>query len=522
MPDPSFSISKLLDDLLKGPGLLDLARKTGVVSGDAGTGGVAGEPRTAGADLMGLAKDAKAAEQVLERKEPTSATLPATRTTSDLKLPSEDVDPKTGLSYERFYPSPEWSPRRWTPAVGLPRPVEPDAVVSEKPSDTVTRPKQAKAARVTSPASDTTAQVPNNPETSPQGAAPQKDVVAEQLDKRRADLENQRQALLTKADETKNLTDEEKIAYAILGALPALLGTLGGAAIAGGYGAAAGAAGGLQGAAEGMGSIAAEKKSARKEAIDQAAKLLEQQMHVEDLGAANQQRLGQQAFAAGEAEKGRQFETQQFGQKMGGQKELAALEHRNRLGEIGAQIAGQKDLKRMDIFGDLQKAEMALLAKSKEQGLDAKDYEINAARYATRMLGASPAIDGAEREMTTLAGQLATKHGWARAMSDPKTRQAAAAVYAFISGVLRKDSGAAISDKEWEDTFNQFMPTLRDDADTLRFKRAERQRETATMIGAAGKARGIITNALEAVPPEATGAPQGSTQDIWSTMKRVQ
>jgi hypothetical protein len=91
----------------------------------------------------------------------------------------------------------------------------------------------------------------------------------------KADLEAQRNALLNKAESERQLTDEEKVATALLAAVPGLLGAIAGGAISGGYGAAAGAAGGLQGGAQGIQGIIAGKEAKRKEAKTDADKLAE-------------------------------------------------------------------------------------------------------------------------------------------------------------------------------------------------------------------------------------------------------
>lgn len=106
----------------------------------------------------------------------------------------------------------------------------------------------------------------------------------------RGDLANKQANLLARAEGEKELSDEEKIAIALLGTLPGLVGAIGGGAIAGGYGAAAGAAGGLQGGAMGVNSIAEAKQARRKEAKTEAQILAERIAKLDDMMAAEKTR----------------------------------------------------------------------------------------------------------------------------------------------------------------------------------------------------------------------------------------
>ncbi len=101
------------------------------------------------------------------------------------------------------------------------------------------------------------------------------DALAEMLSGREKAATGERNAARAKADQEKDLTDGEKVAMALLAALPALVGAIGGGAIAGGAGAAAGAAGGFQGGAQGVGMINEAKQGRRKEALSAAEKAQE-------------------------------------------------------------------------------------------------------------------------------------------------------------------------------------------------------------------------------------------------------
>ena len=119
------------------------------------------------------------------------------------------------------------------------------------------------------------AETPDYAQAAPAPAAPPPDVLMEQYTKRVADLERERQRANETADSERQYSDQEKIALALISALPGLVGAGLGGAIAGGQGAAIGAAGGLQGSAQAVNTIHAGKEGRRKEAKEEAGKLRE-------------------------------------------------------------------------------------------------------------------------------------------------------------------------------------------------------------------------------------------------------
>lgn len=96
-------------------------------------------------------------------------------------------------------------------------------------------------------------------------ASTPEDALLAKYNKRIADLDRERSSMLEKAAGEREYSDKEKIAMALISALPGLLGAGLGGAIAGGQGAAAGAAGGLQGSANALGTMQQGKESRRKE-----------------------------------------------------------------------------------------------------------------------------------------------------------------------------------------------------------------------------------------------------------------
>lgn len=161
------------------------------------------------------------------------------------------------------------------------------------------------------PASRAKASSPASQETRQQVQAASQPVSEDQLladyrDKG-SKLERERADALSRAAAEKNLTDDEKVAMALLAALPGLLGAIGGGAIAGGVGAASGAAGGLQGGAQGAQMIAQGKNERRKEALGQAEQLAGRLDKNDVMVAGRKGELDQRAFTTTQSEKDRAF-----------------------------------------------------------------------------------------------------------------------------------------------------------------------------------------------------------------------
>ena len=130
MADDSF-LSSLVNDFLKRPGLLDLARRHGIVEqptaspeappqpmqapvgGDFLSHGLPPPPAPAEVSpFMRLAHEANAAPPAPTPLQPQQDLRPAlaqiqAKQLPDLQFPPEDIDPKTGVSYERFNPEGE-------------------------------------------------------------------------------------------------------------------------------------------------------------------------------------------------------------------------------------------------------------------------------------------------------------------------------------------------------------------------------------------------------------------------------
>jgi len=343
-------------------------------------------------------------------------------------------------------------------------------------------------------------------------AAPeQNDAISELLNARRTKYAEQQSKALADAKSSDAMNDDEKVAYALLGALPGLVGLIGGGLAGGGYGAAAGLAGGLHGGATGMQSIADAKQSKRKELIAQADKAGEQLARLDDRDLSHTETLQNQAFSA------KQSADAQARSAAQADKEMRAREAQNK-DELAARAkegannrANALQLKRMDIFGDTQRAAMAVAAKAKEQHADLKDFQGKATQFATTMLLSKDDLD--KMQDPNVWNTMSTWSGLQSALSDPKRQRYARAAFNFIDAVTRDVSGAAITPDEWNTKFKQYLPTLNSSQEDIAFAKQFRDGALNTMLAKAGPGGDIALESVrKATAPKQT-APQISEQD---------
>jgi hypothetical protein len=127
-----------------------------------------------------------------------------------------------------------------------------------------------------------------------------------------------------------------------------------------------------------------------------------------------------------------------------------------------------------------------------------------AAEFANRMIAADQAIDRVSgegfqgNEMTR--GDIPVVGGVLRGSRERRYDQA---VDDFITAVLRRESGAAISAAEFETAYRQYFPSLGDDPATIEQKRALRQRQIQNMQASS-------QGAFEAMFGDVREQPQGA------------
>jgi hypothetical protein len=111
--------------------------------------------------------------------------------------------------------------------------------------------------------------------------------------------------------------------------------------------------------------------------------------------------------------------------------------------------------------------------------------ESNAATFADRMTNANPIFDKLSPpsvEAQAVSGIPLVGN----TLIDARNRQFQQAERDFISAVLRKESGAAISNTEYESERKKYIPVSGDDAQTLELKRKSREAALAGMRRSAG------------------------------------
>jgi hypothetical protein len=247
---------------------------------------------------------------------------------------------------------------------------------------------------------DTAATLPEPEPVSPASSpSATKDSIAELLAGRRQQLSDEKKAALDAAKSQETLTDDEKLATALLGVLPGLIGLIGGAAAGGGYGAAAGAAGGLQGGAQGIQSLVSNKSDKRKEALAQAEKAADRTARTDDMALSHAEELQKQGFSAEQAEKSRQFSASETDRKLSSDAKQSAA---NRA--LQRYIADQNNL------ADTKKAQISASTKA------AGSKGVGADLYTN--------LDTAFTNLKELEGVVGKYGNYEGPLGDPRGREA--------------------------------------------------------------------------------------------------
>lgn len=205
---------------------------------------------------------------------------------------------------------------------------------------------------------------------------PQQDPLLQKYQGNADKLSSDRMAALERMAAEKDLSNEEKVATALLAALPGLIGAIGGGAIAGGWGAAAGAAGGLQGGAEGVKGIAASKEARRKEAKGDAEKLLEQIAAQEGLATHRKELLENRDISAKQSAQQREDAFNMLERKEKGDRQNALIQANAMLQAHKIDAESRDYGNRLNAYTDQQKAEAAARAGGAGKQAD-RDFYAN-------------------------------------------------------------------------------------------------------------------------------------------------
>lgn len=134
--------------------------------------------------------------------------------------------------------------------------------------------------------------------------------------------------------------------------------------------------------------------------------------------------------------------------------------------------------------------------------------------YYTRGLDANSMLNGVEENLTNWGQENAGKIplGLGNYLREPAFRQAKIAADAFLTAVLRKDTGAAITDQEFEIYGPIFLPVPGDDPQAIQTKRRMRDVALLAIKGGLGTADAIAKANAEVLgrDPNAPIRPAGT------------
>jgi hypothetical protein len=111
-----------------------------------------------------------------------------------------------------------------------------------------------------------------------------------------------------------------------------------------------------------------------------------------------------------------------------------------------------------------------------------------AATYASRMVVSDPIMKALDETALTW-GQKAKENAGnfiGYNLNSPAYKNLRVAQEAFLSGVIRQDSGAAVQQSEWDRYAHVYFPMPGDDATTVKLKRRLRDIELESMKREAG------------------------------------
>lgn len=354
------------------------------------------------------------------------------------------------------------------------------------------------------------------------------DPIAARLKAQQAGAEGDRDAARGTAEEEKKLSDGEKVFMSMMAILPGLLGGIGGGALAGATGATAGMAGGLHGAAQGVGMVNEAKSQRVHDALAAADKAQGRADHMGDKLLGHEEKLGDQKFQAGQQKAGFDHAdaSQQVGFKHADAAQAAGFRHADKA-QI-QQMNHQMNLARENNAAQL--AEARAKAEAKGPG-EVKEFQSKAAIFAADIAKASDDIDkfakGIEGSpmQSVIAGST-----WGSLFKNKDTQRFAIAVAQLVNTYGHGKSGAAISEKEWDDAKVMFVPMVGDTAETLAMKRDYRIHAANSFYQQAGPAQYMTKELLQQHqngdgPPlsQQPGTQQtSSSSDPYAGMKRVQ
>lgn len=142
--------------------------------------------------------------------------------------------------------------------------------------------------------------------------------------------------------------------------------------------------------------------------------------------------------------------------------------------------------------------------------LDLKESESASTIYSGRMRQAENILNLVEREGTDFAQRIAQNIPFVgNYLTTPEYKSYDQAKRNFINAVLRKESGAAIAESEFENADKQYFPQPGDTAEIIAQKRANRELAIRLMEASAGEGAAYANQQLQILQNQITG---GETQ----------
>lgn len=142
--------------------------------------------------------------------------------------------------------------------------------------------------------------------------------------------------------------------------------------------------------------------------------------------------------------------------------------------------------------------------------------------FFSRGLGANDDLNRLEDELTSIPGNIAGRFGVpGNFYKDPEYRQAERAGREVLAVILRKDTGAAVTQQEFELYGPMYLPWPGDDMQTIRDKRKARSRAIDAMEKGLGTARPLAREIREEFEVEREAERAGSSKATKKAPPRI-
>lgn len=295
------------------------------------------------------------------------------------------------------------------------------------------------------------------------------------LSAKQADLSEKQKSAKANEEEKKKYTDNEKIAQALVGILPGLLGMGVGAALGGKVVGAAGAAGGLQGGAQGVKMIDDSVKERGQEAKADREKIDKMLEDLANKAEARKAQLDDRNFSVEQNDAN--FERTQ---KAADVRDKNNFEQQKTLQNMNNAAADRRQRATLD----------AALAKPSAKGGNEKaptELQQKAAEFGGRMLASQQGLNVLSPNFDPAKYNLENYGVLPRFATSEDKKMYEANKQDWINASLRRESGATIRDEEYDRQDKAFWPQVGDTPAVAQRKQMQRELFTDLMLNNAGK-----------------------------------